>query len=592
MTWPNQEIRKLLALLNKPDKLEKFPLAVQLKEALSAPSARDAVLRAIDVAFSVRTPLNDAMREAILSCDVDGNKSFRAAARLNVSNRTLFRRRSSAIAALAAVVDGILQNGDSQSRFRYVVARMIAPLESTAAVKMFEKEAATLGDQAAYDAICATLRNGRDVGPSLLERCTGHWRLLAQLEIARTHLVRGNPTLYQNLRTDIQAALERVRGVPYDRVAFELAYVDRLDAVRRCDVDATGDATRRMMQNAGRDPHLVTFALVCEAEQACDDGDLERANALVCELQTLCSRMRNFRLTARTSHVASILHLLCGHYAEALELANATFVALAQVEPEFAACAAANVGRAALLLGESWKRPHDLCSRFPRIYVLGQIDSVWARHLALSDPELAMASADRAVSISSTQEAWGVLAYSRGTRSLILDLVSRTEEAQIERVAAWEEAVRLRRPFYLYDLFFHPAQRSRAHGPFELDERFTMAIGRRFLSIAGATPDKGDFRRWFNAVLAACLDPAQEGRDAAARARRRVFTSRMLWPAPNRVNEPQRRTVGSCFRQLAGDLSYCLPPAERADFIDRFVIAASNLCGDTDDPAFHSSIAT
>jgi hypothetical protein len=394
------------------------------------------------------------------------------------------------------------------------------------------------------------------------------------------------------LRAEIQAALDRSRGVPYDRVAYELAYVDRLDAVRRCDVEAAGAAGRRMMQNGGRDPQLVTLALVCEAEQACDEGDLERADFLVRELQTLCSRTRNFRVTARTSHVASILHFLRGRYGEAMELANATFVALAQVEPEFAACAAGNAGRAALFLGEPWKRPHDLCTRFPKCYVLGQIDSVWARHLAASDPELAMASVDRAVSIASNQEAWGLLAYARGTRSLMLDLANRTEEAQIERVAAWEEAVRLRRPFYLYDLFFHPAQRLRAHGPFEIDERFTMAIGRRFLSLAGGTPDKADFRRWFNAAIAVCLNMAQDGQPAAARARRRVFTSRMLWQASNRAGVLGSQAIESCFRQLAVDLGYCLAPDQRQNFIDRFVVSAAHLCSDTHDPAFRSSIAT
>ena len=504
MPWSNQEIRKLLSLLGKPNALESFPLAVQLKGALGCASAREAVLAVIERAFEVRTPLNDALRDSVLRCDLEGNKSLGAAAALNVSPRTLFRWRAAAIKAIASAVDQTLQAADSPARFKYAIARMIAPLESVTAAHLLEIEAATMGGRAAYDAICADLRNGREVSAALLDRCTDHWRLLAQLEIARAKLVHGNPADYETLRSHIRSALDRVQGVDYERVEFELAYTDRLNAIRVCDVAASGIATRRMSETAGSDPSLVTLALVCEAEQACDEGDLARASSVLRKLESLCVRSGDFRGTARTSHVAAILQFLRGRYAEAIELANATTAALKQVEPEFAACSAGNAGRSALFVGQPWKRPLDLCSRFPESYVTGYVDAVWARHLALSDPESALSVIDRTINTTSAQGAWGVLTYARGTRSLILDRLCEQHSAQAERVWAWEKAIQMRRAFYLHDLFVHPAGVRRALGSFELDDRFEAAIGRRFQTLCAGSLDSEDVATWLQqAVLPA-----------------------------------------------------------------------------------------
>lgn len=115
MGSPNDGIRGLLASLRRPDRLERLPLAVQLKVALGAPTARDAVVHVIDRTFSVRTPSNDIMRAAVYSCDVEGNKASYAAATLHVSMRTFFRRRSEAVAAIAAAVDQIIHHSATRS---------------------------------------------------------------------------------------------------------------------------------------------------------------------------------------------------------------------------------------------------------------------------------------------------------------------------------------------------------------------------------------------------------------------------------------------------------------------------------------------
>ena len=115
MRSPNEGIRGLLTALRRPDRLERLPLAVQLKIALGAATAREAVIKVVDRAFSVRTPSNDLMRAAVLSGDVEGNKASYVAARLHVSMRTLFRRRSDAVEAIAAAIDRIVHHPASRS---------------------------------------------------------------------------------------------------------------------------------------------------------------------------------------------------------------------------------------------------------------------------------------------------------------------------------------------------------------------------------------------------------------------------------------------------------------------------------------------
>lgn len=115
MGLSNYVIRRLLAALRKPDMLERLPLAVQLKVALGAATAREAVIKVVERAFSVRTPSNELMRAVVISGDVEGNKASYVAATLHVSMRTLFRRRSDAVEAIAAAIDRIVHHSSTGS---------------------------------------------------------------------------------------------------------------------------------------------------------------------------------------------------------------------------------------------------------------------------------------------------------------------------------------------------------------------------------------------------------------------------------------------------------------------------------------------
>jgi hypothetical protein len=103
------EIRRLLRLLRFPIQLESEPLAKQLRDATESASALDAVMAIIQRALSGSGEINQLMRAAILSQDLDGNKARRVATSLGLSIRSYFRYRSAAVELIAIAVERELE---------------------------------------------------------------------------------------------------------------------------------------------------------------------------------------------------------------------------------------------------------------------------------------------------------------------------------------------------------------------------------------------------------------------------------------------------------------------------------------------------
>jgi len=103
------EIRRLLRLLRFPIQLEGEPLALRLREATEAESALDAIMAVVRKALSGSGEINQLMRAAILSQDLDGNKARRVAASLGLSIRSYFRYRSAAVELIAIAVERELE---------------------------------------------------------------------------------------------------------------------------------------------------------------------------------------------------------------------------------------------------------------------------------------------------------------------------------------------------------------------------------------------------------------------------------------------------------------------------------------------------
>ena len=109
VTRRHPEIRRLLRLLRFPIQLEAEPLAARLREATLTASALDAVMAVVQKALSGSGEINQLMRAAILSQDLDGNKARRVATSLGLSVRSYFRYRSAAVELIAIAVERELE---------------------------------------------------------------------------------------------------------------------------------------------------------------------------------------------------------------------------------------------------------------------------------------------------------------------------------------------------------------------------------------------------------------------------------------------------------------------------------------------------
>ncbi len=572
----------MLALLDRPDELDRASLANQLRDALGAASARDAIVRIVHATFDDATVSGRLMRDVILMPALRGDKRVFSASRLNMSTRTFFRRRATAVGILARAIERVLNAGDPRSDFKYETAQLISAVKPAAVKGLLEREAQRMGGKGAYGALLLSLRNGQEVPRALLDQCTGHWRLLAELEIARHRMTGDGASAYQEARTAIHAALDQIKGPAREILEFVLAYVDRLDAVRRCDIARARSATERLRKYTGTDFHFRALAAICSAEQACDEGDLAKADAIIAEVQGLTIRLNDFRIAGRTSHAASIVALVRGDYVEAGDLSRLTMAALDHIEPEFALCATGILGRAQLMLSRHWERPDRTCQRFPQSYVTAFVDCVAARHLAVTDPGAAFDIVERAGAIARARDAGGVLAYAEGTKAVILELLGKRAAAQTQRIAAWHAGMPLRRPFYLFDYLIHPALPVRAFGAFDLDDAFLEVVERRFIALLD-TPALDAQRHLVSDAIVDCLGASFEGsareRRALLRRRRNVQAGLALRHSALR----EREILAAAFSRIAHELAYCLPVSARSGFEERFAARAAELLGSNDE---------
>jgi hypothetical protein len=574
MRWSNREVRELLSVLDRPQQIERTRLGLLLKHALGLESAREAVIQVLNATFAEPTRRNVELRNTIMLSDMQGNKRSHVASSLGLSQRTFFRRRAAAVAMVAAQIDRAIGSSDAGETFKFDTARLISTANPKMVSRILEREAYRIRGEAAYEAVQSALNSGRRVSSSLLERCTGYWRLLAELEIARSDMGAGDAQRYRRVRDGICESLERLDPRGRARVGFELAYVDRLDAIRRGDVDDAVRCTDALIKSDVDDGRLRALAVICEAEQVCD-FDLAAAGSMIRGVQELSIRLNDFRLAGRAAHALSIIDLLAGEYAEAADLSSLTLAALDQAEPSYLPCAASIEGRAQLLLGCNWDPPGAVRERFPEYWVTSFFDCVAARHVALANPRAAYAIVERSADAAKEREAPGSMVYATGTRAIVQDLLGKRADAQRLRVAAWETGLALRDPFYTFDLFIHPRLPARSLGAFDLDDGFLDAIDRRLNALLRERGVKNGERRSWRGAIAECLGRVLDLDVAGRRSllRRGGGTRHHM----RNASESYAHEVRAAYRQLATDLSFCLSVEARTPFIERFSSEADSL---------------
>jgi tetratricopeptide (TPR) repeat protein len=104
MEWGNRRVRQLLRKLRTPGAIQDDELARTLCRLTGVPSVRDAVLLLADRALSGYPPVYATIVRRV---DVDGESSQAVADEIHLSQRSFFRYRGAAIAAVAAEIEAV-----------------------------------------------------------------------------------------------------------------------------------------------------------------------------------------------------------------------------------------------------------------------------------------------------------------------------------------------------------------------------------------------------------------------------------------------------------------------------------------------------
>jgi len=104
MEWGYRRVRQLLRKLRMPGAIQDDELALTLCRLTGAGSVRDAVLMVAERALSVYPPVYWTIVRRV---DVDGESSASVADEIHLSERSFYRYRAAAIAAVAAEIDAV-----------------------------------------------------------------------------------------------------------------------------------------------------------------------------------------------------------------------------------------------------------------------------------------------------------------------------------------------------------------------------------------------------------------------------------------------------------------------------------------------------
>ncbi|HEY0614021.1 MAG TPA: hypothetical protein VGC96_05245 [Candidatus Elarobacter sp.] len=123
MEWGYRRVRQLLRKLRTPGAIQDDELARTLCSLTGAPSVREAVLMLAEKALRGYPPVYWTIVRRV---DVDGESSQAVAGEIHLSERSFFRYRAAAIAAVAAEIDSVTRSAPPRRREDLDVLALVA----------------------------------------------------------------------------------------------------------------------------------------------------------------------------------------------------------------------------------------------------------------------------------------------------------------------------------------------------------------------------------------------------------------------------------------------------------------------------------
>src|SRR5260370_34861387 len=105
--WSFRRTRELARKVRPPAQRERHSLGIALRAALGTPTAREALLSAIDGALA--GPDDIILRRIVTGVDFEGRSTKTVAGELHLSERHCFRRRAEALDAISSQIESLVR---------------------------------------------------------------------------------------------------------------------------------------------------------------------------------------------------------------------------------------------------------------------------------------------------------------------------------------------------------------------------------------------------------------------------------------------------------------------------------------------------
>lgn len=469
-TWTERGVRQLLRLLRRPQALEMFPLACEIRDAVGAPSAYEGVVRVIATALSEYGRDGAQLYALIKRCDIEGTSTQTAIAyEMNLSSRQFFRYRAEAVRIIARFLQRL-----QEKRFDPIVelANLVQSADPYAALEIYrldEHQSAPLAT-----VLGATVRSGSLLDDDEVLAGDSHDALQAKAHLAYGHVWAGNIAAAQELMTRVTRAMEYRRTPNRANVEFELNLARFLLAQYSGAVRDMIEISRELRMQAQEHATLHAQAALCEGRAALHNGDFNSCLEAAEQTLRVETTRRDAFLLARALFLQAEGEFVTGEHAAAQKHALAARFALQRMRKELGEC---DMLLARLRLAGGMLP----AQRFNAAFTHASHDllfgaAIEARSLLLEGNLLSAtvlagnAAQDAARANYPALRAWSMVTV------VATDPVP-NGDAQAKLLEAWRAIAMLGDYYWARDAFVIPGLRVRDIGPLQSGGRFRSALG-------------------------------------------------------------------------------------------------------------------
>ncbi|MBV8244584.1 MAG: hypothetical protein JOZ38_01545 [Candidatus Eremiobacteraeota bacterium] len=482
--WTEYDVRRLLRVLRKPQRLESMPLARALCDATEIADPYKAVLSMIDRTFADRGYHAQRLRELIWRSDVDASGTQQVVAyEMHLSARQFFRYRSDAIKALAATINRLFETRNSVRDPIEALAELTSESDPEAALAIYDLSGGS--SRSTLSRIDAALGAGKIPANPTFAVADGSEALISLARIAQAYAWDAQPQRAEAL-TDKVRSLLFSRVVP-DRshIEFELSRVEYIRARQANNAYRMTAIAERLQLIAADDPTLQTRSLLAVAEARLRSGQFNEANNLCQQIAELSWRGRDVRAFGAMTLLLAQLVFASGDTGNALTLAQAARFSLHRV-PDHEYSSETVVNR--LRLAAGMKPTPGFTSGEGTTYQEVSRRGIEAR-FAINAAELRRAEdlAQSQLHVSEQLGFDGLTAWAKATLGSAA-LQSNEDERQALSVEAWSGLLACGDYVLARDAFLAPSAKPVDLGPLRYGRDFEFAVGEGLAQLFPSTP--------------------------------------------------------------------------------------------------------